>query len=88
MQAGRRRGLPRRRGAFLRLRIPTVARGLARTQAMACLSEGAVQMASAEPVWDSWKDPHRHSLSPLPRVGLWALTLLGVFQYFPHGVLR
>ena len=77
---------PRRRGAFLHLCVLTMARGLdlAGAQTMDRISEGAVQMASAEPGWGQLQRPaHRHSLSLLPRVGLWALIPLGVFQLVP-----
>ena len=75
---------PRRRGAFLHLCVLTMARGLAGAQTMDRISEGAMQTASAEPGWGQLQRPaHRHGLSLLPGVGLWALILLGVFQFVP-----
>lgn len=63
---------------------PDSGEGPGGARAMDCISENAMQAASAEPVWGQLERPaQRHGLSLLPRVGLWALILLGVSQYVP-----
>ena len=84
VRAGCRRGLPRRKRRHPPPAHPDSGEGPGGAQAMDCISENATQTASAEPVWGQLERlAQRHGLSLLPRLGLWALILLGVSQYVP-----